>query len=265
MNGHMHPIMEPYELFIRHLPKGGKSWSEKLTSNSSAGSPAAGLLPVEPVQPSDVVLVVLTGIPYGAELNSSAPNIGALSYVTNTSPVSTAPFETLCFVQSDADVCWSYGAKTGAASSALFEILDAWQDRTFALYKFTPEDLQPDLARYNATPPTSELADLIIAERSHAEVDAEGVAVADAATKDALTIVRRVNFARKPRVMFSDDGILTLQWQRGEYGVALIFAGDQMVSIAFRRPGLLYAENGIEVTISDDLPAEFFDALEASS
>jgi len=52
-----------------------------------------------------------------------------------------------------------------------------------------------------------------------------------------------------------------LQWQRGEFGVALIFAGDGEASIAFRRPGQFYAENGIEVAISQELPSKFSEAL----
>jgi hypothetical protein len=107
----------------------------------------------------------------------------------------------------------------------------------------------------------SELANRILAERSAAEVDPESVCVADAAMKDALATVRRANLLGKPLVMFSEDGILALQWQRGAYGAALIFAGDGVASIAFRRPGQLYAENGIEVPVDQDLPREFYDAL----
>jgi len=105
------------------------------------------------------------------------------------------------------------------------------------------------------------LADLIIAKRSSAEVDESGVIVANAAVDDAVKVVQRRDLGGAPRVMFSEDGVLALQWQRDEYGVALIFAGDGMVSIAFRRPGQLYAENGIEVSVSEDLPPEFRDVL----
>jgi len=107
----------------------------------------------------------------------------------------------------------------------------------------------------------SGLADLIIAKRSSAEVDESGVIVANAAVDDAVKVVQRRDLGGAPRVMFSEDGVLALQWQRDEYGVALIFAGDGMVSIAFRRPGQLYAENGIEVSVSEDLPPEFRDVL----
>jgi len=57
--------------------------------------------------------------------------------------------------------------------------------------------------------------------------------------------------------MFSDDGILTLQWHRGDYGVALLFAGDGIASIAFSTPRQFYAENGIEMLVSEDFPIQF--------
>jgi hypothetical protein len=107
------------------------------------------------------------------------------------------------------------------------------------------------------------LADLITAERIIAKIDEANVGVADAAARDAVAIVRRANLCGTPLIMFSHDGILALQWQRGEYGVALVFAGDGEASISFRRPGQLYAENGIDVAITDDLPVRFNEALSA--
>jgi hypothetical protein len=109
----------------------------------------------------------------------------------------------------------------------------------------------------------SSLAKIIIAERLRSDVDAECSAIADAAKQEAVAIVQRWNLSGDPRVMFSDDGVLTLQWQRDEYGVALIFAGDGMASIAFRRPGQLYAENGIDVAINENIPKQFADAMAA--
>ena len=109
--------------------------------------------------------------------------------------------------------------------------------------------------------PPSPLSAAIVAKRKTAKVDADYIDIADAATGDALAVVARAGLSGDPRIMFSDDGILTLQWQRGEHGVALIFAGDGLASIAFRRPGQFYAENGIDVSISDELPPAFKTAL----
>jgi hypothetical protein len=109
------------------------------------------------------------------------------------------------------------------------------------------------------------LASLIAEERKIAEVDDENMEAANDAARDATTLALSSTFADVPRVMFSDDGILTLQWQRGEFGAALIFAGDGMVSIALKRPGQFYAENGMDVAISDELPGEFYAVLATMS
>jgi len=107
----------------------------------------------------------------------------------------------------------------------------------------------------------SKLIDLITSKRAAAEIEQGSAGVANAAVNDAKMVFQRANVGGAPHVMFSEDGILSLQWQRGEFGVALIFAGDGTVSIAFSRPGQLYAENGIEIAVSEDLPAEFTEAL----
>ena len=117
----------------------------------------------------------------------------------------------------------------------------------------------------DATAPvsTNPLVAQIASERSRAHIDDECVAVADAALDDAVTLIQESNLGGAPSVIFSKDGILSLQWQKGKYGVAIIFAGDGLASIAFRRPGQFYAENGIEVAVTNDLPQSFNDALAA--
>jgi hypothetical protein len=67
----------------------------------------------------------------------------------------------------------------------------------------------------------SRLAELIAAERLIAKIDKANFAIADAATHDAMIMIRRVKLGGTPHILLSDDGILALQWQRGEYGVAL--------------------------------------------
>jgi hypothetical protein len=106
-----------------------------------------------------------------------------------------------------------------------------------------------------------DLASRVLEKRSSTSFEPDVTAIADASVADALTMLRRAVVGGSPRVMFSDDGTLTIQWQRGDHGVALIFAGDGLASVVFRRPGQLYAENGIEVPVSDPLPAEFLEVL----
>jgi hypothetical protein len=109
---------------------------------------------------------------------------------------------------------------------------------------------------------SAEIDDIIKAERARARIDDENVAIADAAMADALSMLRHVYLRGSPQVTFSDDGILGLQWQTDNHGVAIIFAGDGIASIAFKRPGQFYAENGLEVAVSEDFPDEFNKALE---
>jgi hypothetical protein len=101
------------------------------------------------------------------------------------------------------------------------------------------------------------LGERIGAARASANIDAECAAIADAAMKDAVQLVSYRHLEGVPRIMFSGDGILTIQWQRGDFGVALIFVGEGQVSIGFRRPGQLYAENGLDIGIYDELPSPF--------
>jgi hypothetical protein len=109
--------------------------------------------------------------------------------------------------------------------------------------------------------PSSPLSAEILARKNLAALDFESQKIADAAADDAMQLIDSANLSGSPRIMYAEDGILALQWQKGDRGVALVFAGDGLVSIAFRRPGRLYAENGLEISISEPLPAEFISAL----
>jgi hypothetical protein len=107
----------------------------------------------------------------------------------------------------------------------------------------------------------SEIASKIAAERTTAVIDAGCSEIADAAAVDAIKLVDRNRLPGIPHVIFSNDGILALQWERGEEGTALMFAGDGLASIVFRTPAQFYAENGVDVTIEDELPVRFTQAL----
>jgi hypothetical protein len=119
----------------------------------------------------------------------------------------------------------------------------------------------PQVAPALAPPLASELRKRIDAGRVAATIDPDARELADAAVRDAKRVVDHAKLRGEPRVMFTDDGILTLQWQRGDYGVALLFAGDGEVSIAFKKPAQFYAQNGINVKVTENLPSAFYDAL----
>jgi hypothetical protein len=126
---------------------------------------------------------------------------------------------------------------------------------------------EPALVQSNTDAPVAPtdnpLVVRILDERRRAQVEAGSVAQADLAVGDAISLVQRTGLSSDPNVMLSDDGILALQWQSGELGVALLFAGDGVASIAFRRPGQLYADNGVDISVDEDLPESFKIVLSA--
>jgi hypothetical protein len=143
-----------------------------------------------------------------------------------------------------------------------------------ATISLPPQSISPTLGRATQIKPNAEtagsvtleanpLALRIAQERAIAHIDEGSAATADAAVSDAMTLLQSNNLPGDPFIMFSDDAILTVQWEKHNLGVALLFAGDGLVSIAFRRPGQLYAENGCEVPVDGPLPQEFNDALSA--
>lgn len=107
----------------------------------------------------------------------------------------------------------------------------------------------------------SKLGERIDAARAVATVEPEAIVTADSAARDAKYLVDRATLGGEPRIMFAEDGILTMQWQRDGYGVVLLFAGDGEASIAFKKPGQLYAQNGIDIKVTGELPGAFHDVL----
>jgi hypothetical protein len=70
---------------------------------------------------------------------------------------------------------------------------------------------------------------------------------------------------RNPRVMFSSDGIVTLQWRRPDMGAALIFAGDGTVVPVVNNASRTYLDSMGEFSLADPLPkqmAEVIDKIE---
>jgi hypothetical protein len=95
-------------------------------------------------------------------------------------------------------------------------------------------------------------------------IEAEYIENAKAAARQAIDFVRQKKIAGKPRVMMSDDGVLTLQWRGQALGAALIFAGDNTVSVALKNAQQIYSDSLLDdVPLDDALPAEFVSALEA--
>jgi hypothetical protein len=96
-------------------------------------------------------------------------------------------------------------------------------------------------------------------------VDHEFLEKARAAQSQAVTLVQRNRLTGHPRVMISDDGVLTLQWRNGvNEGAALIFPGDGTVSFALKNAHQTYSDSGLDgAPLDTALPDEFLAALKA--
>ena len=58
-------------------------------------------------------------------------------------------------------------------------------------------------------------------ERDSTQIDEDFLRYADAAVRDALSVIRRHNLSEAENVMISDDGILSIQWRKGNIGAAM--------------------------------------------
>ena len=162
------------------------------------------------------------------------------------------------------EFCYSPKEAEAVEASFTFEdIVPAKREYDWDIEGIDVDPLESPLPTVGAIPFVIDnpLIAQILTERAIARFEGEFGTVANAAVEDALTVVQRNDLGGTPLVMFSEDGILSLQWERDRYGVGLIFAGDRSVSVVFRRPGQFYAENGIEVPVDGDLPQSFNNTL----
>ena len=71
---------------------------------------------------------------------------------------------------------------------------------------------------------------------------------------------RQLRF-QNPRVMFSADGIVTLQWRRPNLGAALIFAGDGTVEPVINNGTQTYLDSMDAMSLTDPLPKQIADIV----
>jgi hypothetical protein len=103
---------------------------------------------------------------------------------------------------------------------------------------------------------------LVNEERLASQIDDDCVDYADAAVRDALTLVGRSNLSGAENVFVSEDGILSIQWRRGGFGVVMVFAGDGTAAISTAAPGKLYSQSPTRFPIIDGIPLGFLIALQ---
>lgn len=97
--------------------------------------------------------------------------------------------------------------------------------------------------------------------RGEAQLDDDAVGMADAAVSEATAFVAREDLPLPTRAMFSEEGLLTLQWRGKDRGIAIFFAGDGNATLSFKGPGYGYAQVGFDVPIGDRLPSNFWTQL----
>ena len=90
-------------------------------------------------------------------------------------------------------------------------------------------------------PVHSRLAKKIRAVYEIAELEKDAAEPARRAVNDAIKFVDFNLPGGEPLVMLSDDGVLSLQWRRGERGVMLLFPGDGTGTYSIKEPGGSYA------------------------
>jgi hypothetical protein len=102
----------------------------------------------------------------------------------------------------------------------------------------------------------------ILASATPDLVDDENLEGARCAARQAVSVIKLNKILKKPRVMMSDDGILTLQWRDEKIGAALIFSGDGTVSVALKNAQQLYSESTEDDRdITQLLPASFMQII----
>jgi hypothetical protein len=102
-------------------------------------------------------------------------------------------------------------------------VIATWGDAPdFYRRRFVKEKNQRRLA---------EAAAKALAEAAN-DLDSAAKRDADAAIQEAITTVSGVDFDQMPWIGVSDESIVTLQWERGDVGMVLIFSGDGVFALS---------------------------------
>jgi hypothetical protein len=86
------------------------------------------------------------------------------------------------------------------------------------------------------------------------DLDADAAREAQAAVQEATAVLRTANFTAMPWIGISDTGLVTLQWQRDEEGVALFFSGDGVFGVSTKTGANDHYTDYRERQTADGLP-----------
>jgi hypothetical protein len=118
-------------------------------------------------------------------------------------------------------------------------------------------------AAFEPSDAPSQLANAITAAHDATVFDPEEADVARAALADAKRFVNAYLPDAEPSILWSDDGLLTLQWRKDRRGLIVIFPGDNTATYSIKEPGGFYSANGREFPVTAGLPAEISKFLAA--
>jgi hypothetical protein len=100
--------------------------------------------------------------------------------------------------------------------------------------------------------------DSISKARQVADIDQHLLASFRTAEREAIALIEKnydaIFSKMMPLISVSDDGIITLQWRNSVEGLALLFAGDGFVTVAFQNKTANYDEGSAEFCLSNTLP-----------
>jgi hypothetical protein len=112
-------------------------------------------------------------------------------------------------------------------------------------------------------PVHSPLAKKIRAVYESTRLDQDDAESARRAVNDAIKFVDFNLPGREPLVMLSDDGVLSLQWRLGNWGVLLVFTGDGTGTYSIKQPGGSYAIGAKDFSLEHGLVEEVRAAIDA--
>lgn len=155
------------------------------------------------------------------------------------------------------------------SSNAYWTTSNFWQceplvfvDACMQRVVWDPGDVLDVTALVSVNPDLAATVDKINASLEGGRVDEDSLDAARLAVGQAIEFIHRNDLPGRPRVMMSDDGVLTLQWRGDELGAALVFTGDGTVSVAFKNAEKSYSETREDVALDAPAPPTFVSLVE---
>ncbi len=95
------------------------------------------------------------------------------------------------------------------------------------------------------------------------DIEEPYVLFAAEAISDALKMTRRYDLRDAQNIFMTEDGVLTLQWRKGDRGAAMIFTGEGKVAISTASTEKSYSQSPTSINVSDALPIAFISTLQS--